>query len=341
MKKTLLSLAVLCTALTASSQILQQDDFSTLTIGIIGTDLTGLTTGQGDFHTAGTATSEFQIIDGGLEHGNVFQFTGSATATGNKFMWKTDFATQWEFRDPANNILAVEFDYYSGPVSASKNDMRIMVFNADKTKYLTGIVIKCDTRVVSGIAYYDNSAAPGGVVGNYNFGLGANAATPIVMPPDTWWKMGFSFNKTTGQVRWVGPGFNGFVLGAAIGVDPDEIDFIAATAPANTVAGVNLFDNYEAKATNADNLLTVVETVAVDSNISVFPNPATNLINVANGNSKITGVTLTDLNGRIVKQNAFDNLSDVQIDISDLSVGMYMMEITSDEGIATKKIIKN
>jgi|GEM_PF-1051567 len=73
---------------------------------------------------------------------------------------------------------------------------------------------------------------------------------------------------------------------------------------------------------------------------SVFPNPANNVINVANANTKITGVSLTDLNGRTVKNVTFDSLSNVQVNIDDLASGMYMMTIKSAEGEAVKKVMK-
>ena len=75
---------------------------------------------------------------------------------------------------------------------------------------------------------------------------------------------------------------------------------------------------------------------------SVSPNPANDVITISNANDiLVNGITLTDLNGRMVKSAKYDNLSNVQINVSDLSSGVYMMNITSKEGTATKKIIKN
>ena len=91
--------------------------------------------------------------------------------------------------------------------------------------------------------------------------------------------------------------------------------------------------------------LTVSELLAAtqfdDSAFSLFPNPATNVINIESKNYAITKVSLTDLNGRIVKQSVVDNLSNFKINISDLSSGVYMMNITSKEGSVIKKVIKN
>ena len=57
--------------------------------------------------------------------------------------------------------------------------------------------------------------------------------------------------------------------------------------------------------------------------------------------SVVSGISITDLNGRVVKQISYTNVSDIQVNVSDLASGMYMMNITSDKGSVTKKILKN
>ncbi len=82
---------------------------------------------------------------------------------------------------------------------------------------------------------------------------------------------------------------------------------------------------------------------AFSSKFSTYPNPATNVINLTNAESiRVNAVNITDLNGRIVKSVKFtDAPADIQINIADLSSGMYMMNISSDQGTAVKKIVKN
>lgn len=74
---------------------------------------------------------------------------------------------------------------------------------------------------------------------------------------------------------------------------------------------------------------------------SVYPNPVNDNFTIQNGNNiAISGLTISDMNGRTVKTlnvNAIEN----QINISDLNSGVYFLNITSDKGSATKKIIKN
>jgi hypothetical protein len=75
------------------------------------------------------------------------------------------------------------------------------------------------------------------------------------------------------------------------------------------------------------------------SNFSVYPNPATNVINVANSADVINNVTITDLNGRTVKQVTV-GVNDAQINISDLAQGVYILNATSNGKSFTQKIVK-
>lgn len=91
--------------------------------------------------------------------------------------------------------------------------------------------------------------------------------------------------------------------------------------------------------------IAVTETASTgkaDANaFSVFPNPANSVVNIANAKAQISDVKLTDINGRTVKAASFDGVTNAQVNISDLSAGVYMMTINSDKGAVTKKIVKN
>lgn len=74
---------------------------------------------------------------------------------------------------------------------------------------------------------------------------------------------------------------------------------------------------------------------------SIYPNPAGQIINIQTPGENINSVTVADLNGRIVIQRPFSNITTAQIDISGLSSGTYLVAITTDTGTTTKKIVKN
>jgi type IX secretion system substrate protein len=80
----------------------------------------------------------------------------------------------------------------------------------------------------------------------------------------------------------------------------------------------------------------------VSSKFSVYPNPTNDVVTISNnGNIQINKVVITDINGRTVKTNNFSGVSETQINVSDLNSGVYFMNIDTNEGIATKKLVKN
>lgn len=76
------------------------------------------------------------------------------------------------------------------------------------------------------------------------------------------------------------------------------------------------------------------------NSFTVYPNPANNFITISNGeNAIINTVEITDLNGRLVSNNEV-NASEGQISIANLASGVYILNITTDQGKAVKKIVK-
>ncbi|MDR2010264.1 MAG: T9SS type A sorting domain-containing protein [Bacteroidales bacterium] len=89
----------------------------------------------------------------------------------------------------------------------------------------------------------------------------------------------------------------------------------------------------------------VAETQGVASQWSVCPNPTTGQLKInastpftSNEELKINSVEICDLNGRVLKQ--ISNPSQ-EIDVSDLSKGIYFIKIKTKKGETTKRIVKN
>ncbi|SFN79536.1 Por secretion system C-terminal sorting domain-containing protein [Paenimyroides ummariense] len=74
-----------------------------------------------------------------------------------------------------------------------------------------------------------------------------------------------------------------------------------------------------------------------DKEIYVFPNPTTDILNISSKNGlEMKEIKITDLSGRIVR--TLNNAS--TINVSDLSAGTYLIDITTNEGKASSKFIK-
>lgn len=76
------------------------------------------------------------------------------------------------------------------------------------------------------------------------------------------------------------------------------------------------------------------------STLSIYPNPAIEVINIETDGENISSVAIADLNGREILVRKFNNITAAQMDLSCLSSGIYLITITSETGKATKRIVK-
>ncbi len=78
------------------------------------------------------------------------------------------------------------------------------------------------------------------------------------------------------------------------------------------------------------------------SKFATYPNPANNNVTISSSeNILLSEVVITDINGRTVSTNKINNLTEAQINVSELTSGIYFMNLTTDSGKAVKKFIKN
>ena len=70
--------------------------------------------------------------------------------------------------------------------------------------------------------------------------------------------------------------------------------------------------------------------------VKMYPNPATNVLNIQSDIEQLTKVSITDLNGRVVKE-VFNNLS--QISLGNLAKGIYLVTIESATAQKVEKLI--
>ncbi|RMA57756.1 discoidin domain-containing protein [Ulvibacter antarcticus] len=116
----------------------------------------------------------------------------------------------------------------------------------------------------------------------------------------------------------------------------------------NTVTNLSE-GNYEfvAEAGTYDNRFTLqFESLILDVNaseldaVSIFPNPTQNTINIVSPNAALTGIEIFDLRGRSVKRVTITSETTQRIDISNLESALYFVKISSENGLITKRIIK-
>ncbi|MFI5171863.1 MAG: T9SS type A sorting domain-containing protein [Chitinophagales bacterium] len=79
----------------------------------------------------------------------------------------------------------------------------------------------------------------------------------------------------------------------------------------------------------------------IDPNILIYPNPANAIVYVdLDGIDELTDIKISDVNGKIVKLISATENEFMQIDISELIPGIYLMNISGSKTNLNKKIVK-
>ncbi len=320
------------------AQVFQSENFDGLTVGNVGTDVTGAVSGQGGLFTLDNTAqnSDFQIVDDGGSQGQVLQITGSENDTGTKFVWIGGLNTDWGNRTSGNDILEVEFDFFTGPATTSKNVFEVRIFNAS-FETLGGFSYTPENKTLIGLGRLDDMGTPT----LFGFNLGASN-TAIVLNENTWYRMGLAFDKTTGNLIWKGPGFYAGIATVDVGADPIEVDFMVFAGTLNTVAFDFKLDNYRVRAVNTEGLLGIGDfKTDLSHSVTLFPNPFEDVLNVSFASSITpTKMELIDLNGRLIKTITPSSIDNNAINTSNLNKGLYVLNVYSAEGKASKKVIK-
>lgn len=351
MKKLLFSISIIPNLM--FGQVFLTENFNAFSLSNLSNDITGATPGQNNWFVSATNSStpststnasatSAMIVSNTATMGNVLQLTGPNGSSGNVAAWKGNINTLWETRTAGNNVLQCEYDLFTGPATSSLNTMRLVFFDASSTRIMGGLIFAANTKSIKALGYYNNA----GALGNYSFNLGTGGSE-IILPQNTWVRIGFSFNKTTGRYSFKGPGFDGYIDGAAIGLDPNRAILIGAsgtlTSPTtvnNTSSFLGLYDNIVIRAVAASDLLATQDlNMNIYTKSSVYPNPTKNEFRVnlsEEFNKPKTKIQLFNLSGQLVKEFKTSD----SYNVSELAKGTYVLVISDGAIQESKKIIK-
>jgi len=94
----------------------------------------------------------------------------------------------------------------------------------------------------------------------------------------------------------------------------------------------------EFKVYGSSQVTLAVGDVNLEDIITVFPNPVRDAFKI---NTLATKVAIYDISGRLIKSFKGNFAENESYDISDLKSALYLVRITSDQGVLTKKVFKN
>ena len=341
----LLFLILFCNA---NAQTLLNEDCSTLTVGNVSTDPTGVLYGQGMWKTisfmgaaASTYTnSEFQVVNNNDAYGNTFQLTSNINNVGYRALTK-NILTEWNSRTPGNNIVEVSFDMNTGPAVNSSGVLYVSLFNRttnpDSNIELAAFSLEMDTKEITGLAFH--TYAGGGETANITFHFGGTDALPqaVYLTPNTWYRLAFSFNYTTGEVIWKEANglFYKSTMGAAAGTAVMQTDIGVAAISGNT-PGIGLVDNINIRAVATGTLL---NTNLFNNNdtvtTTISPNPSNGQFNIEASTAIKTIKIYNTLGKLITTQNC--NSTHYELKNALLPEGIYLVDLELENGNSVMK----
>ena len=202
--------------------------------------------------------------------------------------------------------------------------------NGSELAFLTNDVQGADV-IPTSIVYFDYEGSKIYVMSEYDAEEDNPTFTQVgTFADQTWYHVETKFNLTAGTIEYVINGESVYTATLVGGQEVDAISYAFADYTTSFYADNIVITNGIAGVSKA-----------VAASFSVFPNPAVNTVTIANSNNAlINAVTVTDINGRTVKTINYTGVTETQVNVAELSAGIYMMNITSDKGTVTKKIVK-
>ena len=86
-------------------------------------------------------------------------------------------------------------------------------------------------------------------------------------------------------------------------------------------------------------LCTGIENPSLSNSLRVYPNPASNFINIDNQSAaRIQKIQIIAIDGQLINQFSDENTT--RINITELTAGIYYLRIETNEGVTIKKIVK-
>ncbi|HSD14072.1 MAG TPA: T9SS type A sorting domain-containing protein [Flavobacterium sp.] len=308
MKALLVLALILSTTYIVRSQVLYEDNFESYTPGSI--------VGQTNFDYVHGSTDSYQIVQDETGRHLWINSLNYSVLTKNLNLWPS--------RNSGNNVIQVEFDYFTGGVSdISANAGGFGIWSSTYGE-LIGIMMRNNSKVVFGYYYSWD-------YGEEERALG-DGTTSVVLPPNTWSRLAFSLNTVTGEAIFRGPGFlKTFQNYVHLNSDPNYgLQYMQILdGPSNF-----RYDNVVVKAVSSSTLGTQ-QPIPIQSELQLYPNPASDYVTVVTDN-KILNVYVYDIQGKRSEMI----LNNGRIDVSHFPAGSYIIGLKTDKGFVSQKLIK-
>lgn len=333
MKKILFFISGILSISTVCGQVIDSQNFNSLTPGNVGTNFTGASTGQGSYYLLNGSASDYQIATIDAAHANSLKITAgpsyAATSDPNNHsvvkVVGVDATT-------GNNIIKATCSFYTGSANGTGSVYITLFDDAATAGVIVSLIYNVATKTITAGGTLMNAGTRG------FFGI---KTLGTVYPANTWVSVGMAYNMTTGVMNWYTPQESytfssppsGYTLIPSL--DVGQYRTYNINASGNSVAYNWAIDDFNLSYSNNTVLATKEEVLKVKDSIEIYPNPVTDYLTVKS-DSKVNKVEVYDILGR----NMNSNLNGDKVDVTNLNSGNYIINIETKEGKTSKKFIK-
>ncbi|MBA5791241.1 T9SS type A sorting domain-containing protein [Flavobacterium sp. xlx-214] len=341
-----------------NAQIIYYENFENFTLGNVSTSSDGQTAGQGGWYTYSQWTYQnntpysylFQIQNE-VAKGKVITMAPYPYpySIGNTSIRK-ELNTEITNRTIGNDVLKLEVDFYTGqqanPLSSSVDFGlgRIFDVNNSATNVIAGFNFDNNTGELKG-THHDETGTPLPKV--YQSPLGNNNQA-LIVPFNTWVRCVVYADYINNKVVYEIPSLNVFVeksFFVNVPYPTNKLNHLADSffAHVKLVEQTNVtlptykFDNIKVTALNK--VLSTQEVLS--SHFNLYPNPATDIVTItSNENIDVTDIKIYDLTGKLISTQYNNNEKIIQLNVTGLVTGTYLLHLQTNKGVAIKKMIK-
>ncbi len=345
---------------TTHSQVLYDEDFDSFTLGNLGTDPDGLIPGQDGWLTEcnlqpnyGSKSNSFFTIINESGKGKVLLLS-SATPPQKEVLTakKTGLDALINQRTSGYNVVKFEIDYFTGTKHFYRNnpDYNTITLTYSPSKYdrlfsfrflaIHGII---DVRYHTG----------GSQIGAVDFFKIDKNNEQALLPFNTWVKLIAYLDYNNKKIYFEFPYFGTVVSGDFLSQSTSTNlmqDFkpsallvdVSTRNSTSTIQIINKYDNI--KITALKSVPPEVIALSVDEVLSqkfnLYPNPATNVVNITNNeNMFVEQVAIYDVTGKQLSTQTFNKEAEIQLNVENMAIGVYLLHIKTKEGTAVKRLI--
>lgn len=239
---------------------------------------------------------------------------------------QNDFLKEFEKRDPGNDILKLEFDFCSRDFTGAPAEL----FESNVGSSSSGNYFRCRVNA-------NESAIDSSITNPKNYKIAYN---------HSWIKVEVYFvyleNTDTWEVHTYIPvlGYWSVESGKTLTYLDLYIGFSVYKANQSPSGVLIKYDNIKISAIpNLPAFANINEWLS--SKFNIYPNPATNITNITNtDNVLVNRITIYDINGKRLSVKSFNNEQNIQLNIENLTSGIYILHLHTNQGLAVKKLVK-